>query len=182
MDTPETAFPSGIASSGPPSENTRRYPARPWVAVGVVVCHADAVLLVQRGRPPRCGAWGLPGGALHLGETIFAAAIREVWEETGLKIAPRAIITAVDSITRDTTQQIEYHYSIIEVAATLAATSSTTPVAADDARAARWVPLAQVADWLAWDETQRVITRAQEVLSSVAPTHTQPSPASPRRE
>ncbi|MBP1934614.1 8-oxo-dGTP diphosphatase [Ammoniphilus resinae] len=31
--------------------------------------------------------WELPGGKVEAGETIYQAAIREVWEETGAKIA-----------------------------------------------------------------------------------------------
>lgn len=38
------------------------------------------------------GKWGLPGGALELGETLEDGVIREVYEETGLKIKPIFII------------------------------------------------------------------------------------------
>ena len=51
----------------------REYPPRPIVGIGVVVLKEDAVLLIQRGKPPNMGAWSLPGGAQELGETIETA-------------------------------------------------------------------------------------------------------------
>jgi 8-oxo-dGTP pyrophosphatase MutT (NUDIX family) len=51
---------------------------------------AGRVLLQQRGDDG--GPWGLPGGALELGETIEAAAVRETFEETGLRVRPDALL------------------------------------------------------------------------------------------
>ena len=65
---------------------SREYPDRPFVGVGVVVWRGDNVLLIQRGKPPRIGAWSLPGGAQELGETVRETAVREVREETGVEI------------------------------------------------------------------------------------------------
>lgn len=55
-------------------------------AGGVVLREADShleVALVGRGQPLR---WGLPKGGLQAGETIDRAAVREVQEETGLRV------------------------------------------------------------------------------------------------
>lgn len=51
------------------------------VAAGVVVRRGTQLLLQQRGDDE---LWGLPGGALHPGETLEATARRELLEETGL--------------------------------------------------------------------------------------------------
>ena len=55
--------------------------------VDVVYClilnDEDQVLMVYNGD---VDAWSMPGGAIEKGETIEQAAIREVYEETGLDI------------------------------------------------------------------------------------------------
>ncbi len=51
----------------------------------MIVFNGDAVLLVKRGRPPLQGVWSLPGGKLEPGETSVEAALREVFEETGIR-------------------------------------------------------------------------------------------------
>ncbi len=60
------------------------------VAVGAVVRHEDgAVLLIQRRDN---GLWALPGGAQDLGESTTEAAIREVLEETGVRIRVTGLV------------------------------------------------------------------------------------------
>ena len=48
-------------------------------------------LLLQQ-RADAGGPWGLPGGAMELGETIEAAAVRETFEETGLRVRPDTLL------------------------------------------------------------------------------------------
>jgi ADP-ribose pyrophosphatase YjhB (NUDIX family) len=54
------------------------------VAAAIVLNDARQVLLVKRRRPPHQGSWCLPMGFAELGETIAAAARRELREETGI--------------------------------------------------------------------------------------------------
>jgi ADP-ribose pyrophosphatase YjhB (NUDIX family) len=119
-----------------------------------VVWQGERVLLIRRGRAPRLGQWGLPGGAQTVGETLFEAAAREVMEETGLEVVPQAVVTALDSISRDDSGAIQYHYTLVEV---VAECSSGEPQAADDAMDARWVSIDQAGDLVEWEETLRVI-------------------------
>jgi 8-oxo-dGTP diphosphatase len=61
----------------------RRGPA-PSARVGVV--DDDAVLLVQMGFGDAEGAWVLPGGHVEAGESLLTTAVRELREETDLRV------------------------------------------------------------------------------------------------
>jgi len=52
--------------------------------VGVIVQNSAKQILLEKRSD--CGLWGLPGGRIEPGESIAAAALREVKEETGLDI------------------------------------------------------------------------------------------------
>ena len=58
----------------------RTYPQAPVCAVGAIVFRGDAVLLIQRGKPPALGKWSLPGGRVRLGEMLEDAVTREIRE------------------------------------------------------------------------------------------------------
>lgn len=57
----------------------------PYPCANVAVFHTDKVLLLRRTLEPAKGLWGLAGGGIDRGETPLEAAIRELWEETGLR-------------------------------------------------------------------------------------------------
>lgn len=135
----------------------REYPLRPMVGVGVVVWHGERVLLVQRGRPPRVGQWSLPGGAQELGETVAAAACREVFEETGLAIEVGEVLATVDMIERDG-DRVRYHYTLIDFSAE-AAGPELRP--GGDAADARWFTVEEAAALGLWSETVRIIELAR---------------------
>jgi 8-oxo-dGTP diphosphatase len=52
----------------------------------VIVKKGDEVLLVKRGIEPGKGLWSLPAGFLEVDETAEEAAVRELEEETGLRV------------------------------------------------------------------------------------------------
>lgn len=65
-------------------------------ARAVVRDAAGRVLLIQRSDN---GHWAMPAGAMELGESIAECAVREVWEETGLRasvVTPFAFYTGPD--------------------------------------------------------------------------------------
>ena len=137
--------------------DTRAYPDRPLVGVGVVVWRGDQVLLVKRGKAPRKGEWGLPGGGQELGETIRETAAREVLEETGIAIRADQVVTVVDSVSRDAEGRVEFHYTLVEIAAEYVEGEAR---AADDVAAVRWVGLEDINHLVSWEETRRVIREA----------------------
>lgn len=56
----------------------------------VVICDGN-VLLIERKRAPGKGTWALPGGFVNKNETYEQCAIRELFEETSLKIPEKVL-------------------------------------------------------------------------------------------
>jgi 8-oxo-dGTP diphosphatase len=139
----------------------REYPSRPIVGIGIVVLKGDSVLLVRRGKPPNAGSWTLPGGAQELGETTAEAARRELKEETGLEVGELHLATAVDSIRRDETGRVQFHYTIVDFAC---AWQGGEPTASSDVTEAIWVPLHQLGEYGLWREAHRVIAIAKGLV------------------
>lgn len=68
-----------------------RYPAfSPRIGcVGLVSSQLGGrILLVQRNKEPRMGQWVLPGGKIEPFESYTDTVVRELREETGLKVIP----------------------------------------------------------------------------------------------
>jgi 8-oxo-dGTP diphosphatase len=61
---------------------------------GVVVIDRDSVLLVEHGHAAGhlTGAWGIPAGGIDEGETARDAAVRELREETGLRVDAATLV------------------------------------------------------------------------------------------
>ncbi|MEK3779402.1 NUDIX hydrolase [Paenibacillus sp. FSL R5-0810] len=56
------------------------------LVVNVSIVHEDRVLLIQENKPLVRNKWSFPGGRIEKGESIQAAAVREVKEETGYDV------------------------------------------------------------------------------------------------
>ncbi|MHA1238027.1 MAG: NUDIX domain-containing protein [Candidatus Odinarchaeia archaeon] len=77
-------------------------PKTPLLAVDAVIPLNDgSIILVKRKNPPFKGLWALPGGIVEYGETVEQAVIREVKEETGLKVKPVTLIGVYSDPDRD---------------------------------------------------------------------------------
>ena len=136
----------------------RRYPDAPLVGVAAAVFDVTGrVLLVQRGRPPRAGSWGLPGGRLEVGETLVAGVQRELREECGVEIAVGAVAGVFEPITRDAAGRVEYHYVVVDFWARWV---SGEAQAQDDAAAVAWVALDALDAYDLLPDSRRVIEQA----------------------
>jgi 8-oxo-dGTP diphosphatase len=93
--------------------DTRKYPVRPHVGVGILLVRDNALLLVKRKYDPDAGFWSIPGGHLELGERTEAAAEREGLEETGFKVKVSRLAGIIDKIMYDEEGIIKYHYVLI---------------------------------------------------------------------
>jgi ADP-ribose pyrophosphatase YjhB (NUDIX family) len=145
---------------------SREYPDRPWVGVGVIVWKDNRVLLVRRARPPEVGAWSLPGGAQELGESLFDAALREVAEETGLVVKPVAVVSAFDKIVRDPAGRVQFHYTLVDVAASWV---SGEAAAEDDIDDTCWADAALLARMELHADVRQVIEQSRRLLQELLP-------------
>lgn len=135
---------------------------RPVAAVGVACFRDDAVLLIRRGTPPRLGEWSLPGGRIEWGETVRAAAARELLEETGVEAEILGLVDVVDGLfDPDQGPERGRHFVLIDF---VAVWRQGAPRAGDDAAAAAFVPLVELEALGLWSETLRVIRAAHRQL------------------
>ena len=80
---------------------TYKYP-RPAVTADVVAITKEEVpkvLLIQRGFEPYKGCWAFPGGFMEMDETTEECAIRELEEETGLKLNTMVQVGDIQKLT-----------------------------------------------------------------------------------
>lgn len=80
-----------------------KYP-RPAVTADCILMTREIepqVLLIERGNEPYKGYWAFPGGFLNMDETTEQCAIRELEEETGMKIGKVHQIGAYSKVDRD---------------------------------------------------------------------------------
>ena len=141
---------------------SREYPSHPRVGVAAVVLRDNQVLLVQRGRDPGKGSWGLPGGMLELGETLAEGAHREVMEECGVEIEIGPLVAVFEPMQRDEDGRLRFHYVVVDY---LARYVTGEPRAGDDADDARWVHLGALEWLLMRKETSDVIWKAVEMAA-----------------
>jgi 8-oxo-dGTP diphosphatase len=98
------------------------------------------VLLIERGNPPFAGQLALPGGFLRPGESIVAAAARELLEETALDAGALHLeqVGAYGNPDRDPRGRV------VSVPYLAIAPNLPTPVAGSDATEAQWRPVEPV--------------------------------------
>lgn len=71
-------------------------------AVDIIVERENKVLMLVRNKEPFEGRLVIPGGGVKFGERVEDAAVREMEEETGLKVKPKEILGVYSDIERDT--------------------------------------------------------------------------------
>jgi len=114
--------------------------ARGPIAAAIAAVVRDGhILLVRRAHPPDAGRWALPGGKIHTGEAVRQAALRELYEETGVRARALQVFDALDVHDRDAQGALRRHYILVAV---LCRWTGGEPVAGDDALEARWFEIA----------------------------------------
>jgi 8-oxo-dGTP diphosphatase len=106
------------------------------------------VLLIERGLPPFEGEWALPGGFVHVDETVDEAARRELQEETGLEKVFLEQLYTFSRLDRDPRERVisVAHYALVNLV-------DHRVQAATDAREAAWFQVHDVPT-LAFDHAE----------------------------
>ena len=142
-------------------EYTYKYP-RPAVTADCVVITRETepkVLLIQRAIEPYKGCWAFPGGFMNMDETTEQCAIRELEEETGLKLDTMHQIGAYSKVDRDPRGRT------ITVAYLAIIDKPVQVNGQDDAAKAEWFPINNLPH-LAFDH-QEIMTDAKLKLEGI---------------
>ena len=109
---------------------------RPLVGIAVIVKNDHRVLLGERKNAHGAGTWAFPGGHLEFGESIQDCAVREVFEETGIRIKN----LRPGPYTNDFFEAEGKHYVTLFV---IAEHASGEPTVKEPSKCARW-------EWSEW--------------------------------
>lgn len=140
---------------------------RPALAVDCVVFGLDQeslqlqLLVIKRLLPPFLGMWALPGGFVRLKESLEAAALRELREETGVEqvyLEQLYTFGAVERDSRDRIVTVAYYALINAWEQDLQATTDAGDVA--------WFPVTSLPP-LAFDHNQIVQTALNRLKNKV---------------
>lgn len=118
-----------------------------FLTVDAVVVQSGHILLVKRGDMPGKGLWALPGGFLNQSETMLDGAIRELKEETKIKVPVPVLKGSIrDSKTFDAPNRSARGRTITQAFYIDLGFDEKLPKVkgSDDAEKACWVPLNKV--------------------------------------
>jgi 8-oxo-dGTP diphosphatase len=91
----------------------RAYPDRPILAASAAIIRDGLVFIARRARGPALGVWTMPGGMVEAGETLSAALIREILEETSMTIEPVTLAGHREVVVRDEAGRVSRHFVIL---------------------------------------------------------------------
>jgi 8-oxo-dGTP pyrophosphatase MutT (NUDIX family) len=118
------------------------------LAAGGLVLRDGEIALVHR---PKYDDWSLPKGKLDKGEDFEEAALREVWEETGLRCTlGRELGDATYKDNKDRDKLVRYFEMHPE-------SGEFTPN--DEVDELRWVRLAEAPDVLSYDFDRELVAK-----------------------
>ena len=143
----------------------RTYPQRPYLAVSAAILRGGRLLIVRRARNPARDLYTFPGGAVESGESLAAAAIREVREETSISIEPIALAGHREVIARDARGMVERHFVILCFAARWL---SGEPILNAELNDARWVEPAELSAYQTTEGLAEIAAAAASLVTQAS--------------
>jgi bifunctional NMN adenylyltransferase/nudix hydrolase len=117
------------------------------VTVDAVLKCGDKVLLIRRGRSPGKGLYAVPGGFIEQRETVYQSTLRELAEETGIRLLDSDIRNALKAVQvfdhpdRSQRGRVITHAHLFD----LGSRRPPETQAADDAASAEWIAIDKLA-------------------------------------
>ncbi|KAI8624794.1 nudix domain-containing protein [Xylariaceae sp. FL1651] len=116
----------------------------PRVGVAAIVRNTNGDLVIgKRAGSHGAGTWAFPGGHLEMGESFFACAERETFEETGLHIKGVKVV----AVTNDVFDAATKHYITIFVQCVME-DEDAQPQTMEPHKCEGWY-------WISWNEVRR---------------------------
>jgi 8-oxo-dGTP diphosphatase len=142
---------------------SRLYPDRPFLAASVAVVRSGKILLAARTSEPNAQVFSLPGGIVEAGETLEAAALRELAEETGVVAEIVGFNGFREVIDRDEAGRARRHFVIASFAARWIAGEGEP---SEEAAAILWVDLEEAAALQLTRELIPLLERAHDMVGA----------------
>lgn len=119
-------------------------PDPPVPTVDVIIEVEGLIVLIRRKHPPP--GWAIPGGFIDAGERAQDAAVREAFEETGLRVTLTGLLGVYSDPARDARRHT--------ISTVYIGKAEGTPSGADDAAEARLFSERYLPSPLAFDHAQ----------------------------
>ena len=133
-------------------------------AGGLVVDSQRRAAVIGRMNSQGTLMWSLPKGHLEQGESLEAAAVREVTEETGITgrvLAPLGVIDFYFTAEGRRVHKTVHHYLLIAEGGELNNDDAEVEEVA-------WVPLDELPKRLAYADERRLLARVPELLADAS--------------
>ena len=146
------------------SHDPRAYPDRPILAVSAAIIRDGRVFIARRARGPALGVWTMPGGVVEAGETLNAALLREILEETLMTIEPVALAGHREVMVRDDAGRIQRHFVILCFASRWVSGETVLNEELDEVR---WVRPSELKDLKTTEGLSAIVAAAFERMEAV---------------